>query len=123
MSRKFTLWCWDDRIQRQLSFLCHTGDLRRVALVARRYEVNANQVFAWRRVYRKGRLETVASAALLPVTISDAIPAPAQSQRKSKPIRRGVIDIDSGHVRVRHQPYSMAAMQAIPPRVLRRGIR
>jgi transposase len=72
-----------------------------VAQVARRHGVNANQVFAWRRVYRKGELETVVSAALLPVKISDAIPAPAQSQRKSKPIRRGVIDIDLGHARVR----------------------
>lgn len=72
-----------------------------VALVARRYGVNANQVFAWRRVYRRGGLETVASAVLLPVKISDAIPTPAQSQRKSKPIRRGVIDIDLGHARMR----------------------
>ena len=72
-----------------------------VVLVARKHGVNANQVFAWRRMYRNGRLEIVASAALLPVKISDAIPTPAQSQRKSKPIRRGVIDIDLGHARLR----------------------
>lgn len=72
-----------------------------VALVARRHGVNANQLFAWRRVYRQGGLETVASAALLPVKISDAIPTPAQSQRKSKAMRRGVIDIDLGHARLR----------------------
>jgi transposase len=28
-----------------------------VATVARRHEVNANQVFAWRRLYRRGLLE------------------------------------------------------------------
>jgi len=72
-----------------------------VALVARKHGVNANQVFAWRRMYRNGRLEIVASAALLPVKISDVISPPAQSQRKSKPIRRGVIDIDLGHARLR----------------------
>ena len=37
-----------------------------VVLVARKHGVNANQVFAWRRMYRNGRLEIVASAALLP---------------------------------------------------------
>jgi transposase len=75
-------------------------------------------VFAWRRVYRKGGLETVASAALLPVKISDAIPTPAQSQRKSKPMRRGVIDIDLGHARVRIEGVSdpecvRAALQSL----------
>jgi transposase len=72
-----------------------------VALVARAHGVNANQVFAWRRTFRKGGLETVASAALLPVKISDAITVPAQRREKSKPIRRGIIDIDLGHARVR----------------------
>jgi len=72
-----------------------------VALVARAHGVNANQLFAWRRMYRDGQLECGTSASLLPVQISDVIPTPAQSQRKSKPIRRGVIDIDLGHARVR----------------------
>jgi len=72
-----------------------------VALVARSHGVNANQLFAWRRMYRDGNLESGTSASLMPVQISDAIPTPAQFQRKSKPIRRGVIDIDLGHARVR----------------------
>jgi len=70
-----------------------------VALVAQTHGVNANQLFAWRRMYRDGQLESGTSAALLPVQISDAIPA--ESQQKPKPIRRGVIDIDLGHARVR----------------------
>lgn len=43
-----------------------------VAKVARAHEVNANQVFKWRRLFEKGQLnETGAgSTALLPVTIS-----------------------------------------------------
>ena len=72
-----------------------------VALVARTHGVNANQVFAWRRMYRNGGLETVASAALLPVKISDAIAVPVQRRGRSKLIRRGIIDIDLGHARVR----------------------
>jgi len=42
-----------------------------VSLVARRYEVNANQVFAWRKLYRDG---TPAALRLLPVTVT---PGPA----------------------------------------------
>jgi transposase len=44
-----------------------------VARVARAHSVNANQVFHWRTLYRRGRLGGGAvGAALLPVTISDA---------------------------------------------------
>jgi transposase len=39
-----------------------------VAIIARRHEVNANLVFSWRRLYRKGLLEP-AGAALVPVKI------------------------------------------------------
>jgi hypothetical protein len=52
-------------------------------------------------MYRNGGLETVASAALLPVKISDAIAVPVQRRGRSKLIRRGIIDIDLGHARVR----------------------
>ena len=39
-----------------------------VSRVARRHDVNANQVFHWRKLYREGRLGT--GQALLPVRIS-----------------------------------------------------
>src|SRR5262245_58367216 len=71
-----------------------------IALVARAHDVNTNQVFKWRRQYKRGRLEIEATPRLLPVTIS----APAQpviSHRKSRTKRSGVIDIDLGHARVR----------------------
>jgi len=43
-----------------------------VARVARAHGVNANQVFYWRTLYRRGRLGVAtAGAALLPVKISD----------------------------------------------------
>jgi len=74
-----------------------------VALIARAHGVNANQVFSWRRLYRNGQLDAIGSAALLPVKISDESPAPVPVPRrgKSKSMRRGVIDIDLGHARVR----------------------
>lgn len=35
-----------------------------VALIAREHGVNANQVWAWRKLYSEGRLDTVASASI-----------------------------------------------------------
>jgi transposase len=44
-----------------------------VARVARAHEVNANQVFKWRRLYQRGLLGSKGSSvALVPVTVSDA---------------------------------------------------
>ena len=40
-----------------------------VARVARRHEVNANQVFYWRKLYREGRLGLGLGTPLLPVKI------------------------------------------------------
>jgi transposase len=40
-----------------------------VARVAQRHAINANQVFAWRKKYREGRLGK--NSKLLPVTVSD----------------------------------------------------
>jgi transposase len=55
-----------------------------VSVVARRYDVNANQVFSWRRVYRDGLVAPAdaASARLIPVMVTaeprgDGSPAPS----------------------------------------------
>ena len=52
-----------------------------VARVARAHGVNANQVFAWRRLYRKGLLgaKGAGSMRFLPVAISD-VPVSATAQ-------------------------------------------
>ena len=72
-----------------------------VARVARAHEVNANQVFKWRKLYREGRLEVERPAnALLPVKITTTV----RRQRRRSSIRvteTGTIDIDLGHARVR----------------------
>jgi transposase len=74
-----------------------------VALVARANDVNANQVFKWRRQYEQGRLELNKATTLLPVKISDTHPQlESASRRKVSRTRTiGVIDIDLGHARVR----------------------
>jgi transposase len=59
-----------------------------VARVARARGVNANQVFYWRTLYRRGRLGSPApDTALLPVTVTDAaaIVVKAQSLKRSQP--------------------------------------
>jgi transposase len=73
-----------------------------VSLVARAHNVNTNQVFKWRRQYRKGRLEVDTRTTLLPVKVTDTIPTlQVTSRRKHRTKRSGVIDIDLGHARVR----------------------
>ena len=57
-----------------------------VAIVARRHEVNPNQVFAWRQLYRRGRLGPKASegdARLLPVTVETPTVLPTERARRS----------------------------------------
>jgi transposase len=66
-----------------------------VAMVARRHNLNANQVFAWRRQHRRGLLNTQAAtddAKLLPVKVSTPTVLPteratptASSQSPSEP--------------------------------------
>ena len=75
-----------------------------VARVARAHEVNANQVFKWRKLYREGRLDVEQNCGkLLPVRVVEAVQK-LQPPSRRQPRRRkssGIIDIDMGHARVR----------------------
>ncbi|HKV61538.1 MAG TPA: transposase [Candidatus Acidoferrum sp.] len=42
-----------------------------VSRVARRHDVNANQVFYWRKLYREGKLGSRTDAQLVPVKVAD----------------------------------------------------
>ena len=42
-----------------------------VSRVARRHDVNANQLFHWRKLYREGRLGGELAAPMLPVKLSE----------------------------------------------------
>ena len=72
------------------------------AVVARRYGVNANQVFHWRKLLRQGQLEAKAgSSQLMPVRIAEVIedkPVPGPIHQPD-----GTIHIELGRVRVRLQ--------------------
>jgi transposase len=86
-----------------------------VAMVARRHNLNANQVFAWRRQHRRGLLNTPGAkedAKLLPVKVSTPTvlptervtpPAPSQSPSEPKQASRLIeIRLSNGHSIVLH---------------------
>jgi transposase len=69
-----------------------------VAVLARRYGVNANQVFQWRKLLREGRLEErPVLTQLMPVRVSDVI------DEHVRPVRSysGSIQIELGRARIR----------------------
>jgi transposase len=74
-----------------------------VALIARAHNINSNQLFKWRRQYRKGELEV--QSKLLPVKVVsepvEAKHARGRNRNANHPQRCGIIDIDLGHARVR----------------------
>jgi transposase len=77
-----------------------------VARVARAHEVNANQVFLWRKQYREGWFDEAQDkpTALVPVKISGVVGESLRArERVSKPAAStsGSIEIELGHARVR----------------------
>lgn len=68
-----------------------------VSIVARRHDVNANQLFKWRREMAAAELsaapattESVGSVAMLPVEI---VPEPSEARRPERARRSGMIEI------------------------------
>jgi len=73
---------WPEALKREIvAASCEPGSS--VSVVARRYDVNANQVFGWRKLYRNVELAPTdpSGPVLVPVTVTaaqggDASPAP-----------------------------------------------
>jgi transposase len=66
-----------------------------VARVARGHGINANQVFGWRRLYLAGRLgERKPAMKLLPVRVSESLPAPL-------PVEPGSAESGTNHIELR----------------------
>ena len=84
-----------------------------VARVARAHGINANQVFGWRRLYLAGRLgDRKAAMKLLPVCVSESLPAPVPvrgSADFSKP-QVGTIHIELRQAQVRIEGSADAAL-------------
>jgi transposase len=72
-----------------------------VSRVARRHDVNANQVFHWRKLYREGRLGDRTTTKLLPVRVTDERSA-RESEGDGTAWRPGTIEIQlaKGTVRI-----------------------
>ena len=86
---------WPEALKRQIvAETEEAGAL--VSVVARRHDVNANQVFKWRRELLSTEQHEEDSG-LLPVEI---VPAPPSRPRRRRVDRAGLIEIEFGGVRV-----------------------
>lgn len=63
---------WPERLKREIVAATHEPGAS-VAAVARRYEVNANQVFAWRKQFGAPGIETM-TPSLVPVVLTGEPP-------------------------------------------------
>jgi len=72
-----------------------------VSRIARQHNVNANQVFAWRRLFGDGQQPEPGNSAcaLLPVAVE--VPVMAQAMTGQVHASAGVIDLTVGKVRLR----------------------
>ncbi|MGS0743701.1 IS66-like element accessory protein TnpA [Glaciimonas sp. GG7] len=74
-----------------------------VSRVARAHDVNANQVFAWRKLFQVGALKTASGqqSKLLPVVLSDPLPVGAEPVFTNTAVSPGVIVLEVGKARLR----------------------
>jgi transposase len=84
---------WTDELKREIvaaSFEVGAS----TSVVAQRYDVNTNQVFLWRRLYRNGLLgpTNASGPALLPVTITGD--PPTENARALAPADAGRVEIE-----------------------------
>jgi len=72
-----------------------------VAVLARAHEVNANQVFRWRKLYREGLLdEKPSTAQLVPVRITEVMNLEADMSRSARSYS-GTVHLELGRARLR----------------------
>lgn len=82
---------WPEALKREIVAATHRPGAS-VSVVARQYDVNANQVFAWRRRFRG--VAEAGAAALVPVTIT---PEPeCEKPARTEPAQSETIEIEVG---------------------------
>jgi transposase len=84
-----------------------------VSQVSRAYDVNANQVFLWRRLYRSGLLQSAdGNAKLVSVRITNDDPATATcnpaSARRTRPTGIIQVEMERGRLRIEGTPDPLA---------------
>ena len=87
-----------------------------VAVIARRHDVNANQVFHWRKLYREGRLDVQpVTPPLLPVRVAEVV-----SSEPPAKLYAGVIVVEVGRARIRIEgPVDAENLRLVLERVAR----
>lgn len=93
-----------------------------VSLIARKHNVNANQLFTWRKAFREGKLGSPASdnCKLVPVTIDERCRTEPLRSSDAAVASVGVISLEVGKVRVRIEGAADAAtLSLIMERLLR----
>lgn len=87
---------WSDELKREIVAASFEAGAS-TSVVAQRYNVNANQVFLWRRLYREGLLDPsdASAPALLPVTIAGD--PPIEDTRAPADIGRIEIELSNGY--------------------------
>ena len=84
-----------------------------VARVARAHDINANQVFGWRRLYQAGRLgDRKPAMKLLPVRVSESLtsPLPVRGSADFPNVKAGTIHIELRQAQVRIEGNADAAL-------------
>jgi transposase len=92
-----------------------------VARVARGHGINANQVFGWRGLYRRGRLgeQKAGATSLLAVRIAKPAGTPEAEVRETRAMSLGRIEVESSKGRVRLEgSVDTAALRVVLERLL-----
>jgi transposase len=73
-----------------------------VARIAREHGVNANQVFAWRRLFRDGKLDAESASELVAVELAE----PVRAARRSRPADGGslIVECARGRLHIEGRP-------------------
>lgn len=82
-----------------------------VARVARRHEINANQVFYWRKLFREGRLGISMNPQLLPVKV--------EAERATEAVKSNVRTLSPGTMEIEFPKGTLRIAGAIDVAALR----
>jgi transposase len=93
---------WTVEAKRRITEESFEGKIS-VAELSQKYAVNANQIFQWRKQYRRGGLGASHSSTLLPVTVSKEIVVQAATPRSASgesPTGTLKIELPKGKLRI-----------------------
>ena len=124
-----------NRPAKRRTYRTHTDEFKRsaveltlvdgasVSLIAREHNINTNQLFGWRKLYREGRLGNVPANGLklLPVAVTESSLAPVPKFHPDPTTAcSGVIELEVGKARLRIEgSVDAAALALVLERVLR----